>query len=115
MAAKAPVTFTVKTPKDAKFLAMFSESGSKVKVWGYSNYSKVSGGTRVWTVSYAISNKGNRQLTFRCTKTTTYGEGKTVDLKVVAEQPAVTRVSANKSTVAAKEAVTFTVKTPASA
>ena len=80
--AKQSVTFTVNTPSTAKYLAMFSENGSKVKVWGMTGNSTVSGSVRTWTVTYAIANKGNRVLTFKCSANGTYGEGKTVSVKV---------------------------------
>ena len=60
--AKTPVTFTVRTETRAKYLALFSESGAKMKVWGMTNNSTVSGDVRTWTVSYTISNTGNRVL-----------------------------------------------------
>ena len=110
-------TFTIVTPTAAKYVAMYSESGSKVKSWGYSSYSTLSGSTRTWTIPYAISGAGNRTLTFKCCADGYgfYGEGKTVALNVTAPLPAVTSVSASPTTVNARQDVTFTVKTPSTA
>ena len=113
--AKQEVTFTVQTPAAANYLAMFSESGAKVKVWGKTGNSAVSGSARTWTVAYAIGTAGNRQLTFKCASGSEYGEGKTVSLKVTAVPPAVASVSASPTTVNARQEVTFTVRTPSTA
>ena len=66
-------------------------------------------------MKYAIGTPGDRVLTFRCSANGTYGEGKTVSLKVTAALPAVSSVSASPTTIAAKQEVTFMVKTPSTA
>ena len=76
------MTFTVKTPAAAKFVALYTESGAKVKVWGMSGNSTVSGDVRTWTIQYAIASKGERKLTFRASTNGVYGAGKVVNITV---------------------------------
>ena len=68
-----PVQFTVKTPAYAKFLALFSENGTKCKVWSKTGNSTDDGETRTWTVSYSFKGVGEREITFRTSTTKTYG------------------------------------------
>ena len=114
--AKQEVTFTVMTPSSANYVALYSESTVKVKTWEKDDNSYVSGNVRIWTLKYAINTTGQRVLTFKCSiNNYAYGWGKTVSLKVTAPLPAVTSVTASPTTVAARQEVTFTVKTPSTA
>ena len=71
------VTITVKTGADAKYLAMFTESGSKAKTWKAASASKIEGTNRVWTLTYTFSGAGNRTMTFKASKdNSTFGTGK---------------------------------------
>ena len=77
------IAFTVKTPDTAKFLALYSGT-TKVKVWGMTGNSTVSGSVRTWNVSYAFKSAGlKRTVTFRCSANGTYGAGKNVSALVV--------------------------------
>ena len=109
------VTFTVKTSTDAAYLAMYAETGSKVKAWNGSTYYTDSGSTRTWKVTYAIGSAGSRKLTFKASPNgTNYGTGKAVSIEVLADL-AVTSATASPTTVAKGSPITFTVKTPADA
>ena len=112
---KETVTFSVKSPTNGKYLALFAEDNSRVKMWCYSANSVVVGAERVWEVTYTFPNEGNRSLTFKVSRdNVTYGEGKVVALTVKEANaiPDVTSASANVGTTPAKQDVTFTVKTP---
>ena len=77
-AVNQEITYTVKTPSNAKFLALYSGS-SKLKVWGMTGNSTLSGSIRVWTVSYAFKGAGiKRVVSFKCSANGTYGTGKSV-------------------------------------
>ncbi len=87
IAKKKDLTFTVKTPSDAKYLMLYTETGSKAKSWAASGNSKVSGKVRIWTVSMSFSGAGDRVLTFRTgTTTTPTGLGAEVAFTVVPDE-----------------------------
>ena len=65
LVAGESVTFTVKTPSAAKYLAMYSETGAKAKTWPAVENSTVSNNVRTWKVTYAIKTAGSRRLTFK--------------------------------------------------
>ena len=76
------VTATVKTEKDAKYLAMYSGT-SKIKTWAAADYSTLSGDTRVWTVKYTFSGAGSRTMTFKASyDNKAFGEGKDANIVV---------------------------------
>ena len=79
------VTITVKTGADAKYLAMYTEKGAKAKTWNAADCSKISGTSRVWTISYKFSGAGNRTMTFKASKdNSTFGTGKSANITITA-------------------------------
>jgi len=55
----------VMSSTNAYFLHMYREDGVLVKTWKAADSSTVSGGLRVWTVSYAFAGDGERTMTFK--------------------------------------------------
>ena len=107
------VSITVKTGGDAKYLKMYSETGSLVKTWNAADHSKISGTTRVWTVSQTFSGAGDRTMTFKASpNNSTLSAGKTASIRVTtgADINAFS-ASSNVSSVSKGTAFTFTVKT----
>ena len=67
------VKFTVITTPNAKHLALFSENGTKCKVYHMSYNSTLAGEYREWHLLYFFKNGGERRITFRAAATRTYG------------------------------------------
>ena len=107
------VNITVTTNSDATQLIMYSEGGGKVKTWAADGNSAVSGGMRVWNVSYAFVSAGNRTLTFKASRDggATVGKAKTAGIKVV--EAKVTSAAFNSSIGYVNAATGMTVKTNA--
>ncbi len=77
------VTAIVETSSSAKYLHMYTETGSVVKKWDAASYSSVSGNVRTWIVTYTFGGAGNRVMTFKAsTDGTTTGAGKTASLTI---------------------------------
>ena len=110
--AKETLKFTVKTSTNAKYVRMYSEGGYMVKSWAAEGNSTVSGNVRIWTLSYAFGNAGDRTLTFRASADGTHvSEGKSASVKVMTV-PDVTSASASTATVTVGNTLTFTATTP---
>ncbi len=109
-AAKA----VVKTSSGATHLALYTETGAKIRTYDAAAYSTVTGNVRTWNVSYTFSGTGNRSLTFKAS----VGGGsfstasKTAALSVISAVPAVNSASYAQTMQAdGSSKVTFTVKT----
>ena len=50
----------------AKYLALYNGDGTRLKLWGASDYSTVNGYTRSWTVSYSFGTLGDSIIAFKC-------------------------------------------------
>ena len=108
------LTFTVQTPANGYVLGMFSEGGALVRTW-HTDFSTLSGNVRIWKLSYAFQNAGDRKLTFKASADgKNYGTGKTVSVKVLAV-PYVETASFSLTTVKAGQSVNIVAVTPLNA
>ncbi len=115
--AKYPISFTVRTNANAKYLMMYKEDGALVKAWPVSGNAKKDGtnGDLIWTVSYTFSGTGSRTMTFKAgkTKTNPYTAAKSVKFTLKSE--GIISAVASAPSVKQSENVTFTIKTPTTA
>ena len=103
------VTFTVRTDVAAKYLYLYNSAGTRLSGWSAANYSTVSSGVRVWTVTRTFSNSGTQSLRFRAGASN--GHIGSSRATTVYANPRVTKITQNKLTVNAFGSVTFTVNT----
>lgn len=106
-------SFKVRTASSAKYLHLYSSAGKKLKTWKSGSYSTLSGGVRVWNVSYKIAKSGNLKYVFKASingrKT---GKGKSVRLTVI---PKVSSAKPKTASVNVGAKMKITVKTDAGA
>ena len=113
IAAGSQHVYTVKTDAAATHLRMYAESGAAVRTWTASGNSSVSGSTRTWRVSYAVSGAGNRTLTFKASADgSNFGLGKSVTVRVqAAGLPEIFDWNQEWDRVFVKQSVGFTIIT----
>ena len=109
----ATQTFLVKTSGTAQNLMLYAEGGNLVKTWkANDDNSYMVGDTRVWKVTHAIGNPGDRILTLKAGRTTTPGPtGKNVSFSVVEKK--IVSAKANNAVILKNKMQSFTVVTSA--
>lgn len=83
LAGFEPLTITVNTPANAKYLHMANENGSIVKTWSV-GYSTLIGSERVWEVSHIFTGVGSRNMTiYASIDGATIGNGREFEIEVI--------------------------------
>ena len=110
----ADQTFTVTTSKTAQYLVMYNSKGKAIGTFDAKGYSKVSGDTRVWSVTKKFGTLGAESVSFRAgkTKNTT---GLSQDVNFAVDNTVVKTVEAKNAIIPVGIRQTFTVKTTADA
>ncbi len=104
-------TFTVRTTAGAQYLNLYAEGRNLVKTWKASaDNSTVANGIRTWTVSLAINDPGDRELTFKAGKTKAVSIlGQTVKFRVDGKK--ILNAGVKYSAITKTTSQEFTVKT----
>ena len=107
-----PLDVYVITAWNARYLTLYSESGTPVKTWNCEENSEESEGELLWTVEYAFGGTGDRRVTLKTSiDGVRYDSGKELAVKVL-PLPAVTKERASLSTVTVGKPLTFKATTP---